>query len=1109
MSFVKRFRIAGRAGAYLGLWAICALSPVDAQDRELFLLHDPSISQNKIVFRYAGALWSTDRDGKDLRRLTEESGASRPVFSPDGSQIAFLANYDGVDALYAMPANGGQPHRLTYHPGDVSRGIRDAISWTSDGRRIVYSSGRAAFANAVVQLFAVPAEGGFAVPLPLYRASEASFSPDGARVAYVTGSSTGFPRWKHYRGGATSSIALARLSDATVEATIPGDRSNNFNPLWLGNTIYFLSDRNGPVTLFAYNVDSGEVRQIVENRGLDIRSAAACADAIVYEQFGTLRVLNLRSGEERTLDIRPAIDARSIQPGPQKIEPEQIDVVDLSPDGERVLLSARGEILTAPAWGTAGGRIQNLTQTTDVDEREPAWSPDGKSIAYFSDAAGAYALHIRDTSETGRVVRIDLGSEHTYYYAPVWSPDSTKIAYTDSHLNFWYVDIRKRKPVRIDTDLNAHILTPYAELAWSPDSRWIAYTRQMQSRLRAIFIHSLEDGRSHRVTDETVDALHPAFDRGGRYLYFALSTDAALTAGPTMNSYDRPVTRRICITLLKKGEQSPLATKYGGKINEKIATGGNVEIDFDGIGNRILALPLPEGNYYALHAGRPGELFIVEGNQIEPLALHSKRDAPDLRAIKFDLKTRQAVQEIRDLSLSPPTIVSGAPASTLRISPSGASMLYQQQGQWFIARDGRENPLELNNVQIQIDPRAEWAHMYEQVWRGVGEFFYDPGLHGLNLEAVKNRYRPYLKNIVSRDDLGYLFQEMLGNLSASHLGVLAPSSSRASGVNRIGLLGADYVVENGRYRFSKIYGGESWNPALRAPLNQPGAEVKSGEYLMAVNGHEVRPPDDVYSFFHGTAEKEIAVSVSPDTQPSHARNIAVIPIANEAALRNYAWREDNRRKVDDMTQGRVGYLHLGDVSIGGYKDFNRYYFAQSGKKALIVDQRYTSGGWGPDYIADSLGRSLLNYFHARDGADLTIPTMGIFGPKVMLINELSGSGADHLPYMFRKRGLGPLVGRRTFGALICACANDRLLDGSLLIVSSHAFHTPDGSWDIENNGVPPDIDVQDDPRAALTGRDPQLEKAVNVALELLEKEPTPAPEPPPYPDYQRPFLDGT
>jgi tricorn protease len=1073
------------------------------------LLRNPSVSRTQIVFSYAGSLWIAGRDGSEVRRLTTGGHERKPIFSPDGSQIAFTGEYDGNQDVYVVPALGGVPRRLTFHPAqDV------VVGWTPDGKQVVFRSERNAFANGVTQLFTTSVEGGYPTQLPLVRAAEASYSPDGTRLAYVP-IEQWQRAWKHYRGGQTKPIWIANLADSRIEATIPRDNSNDFNPMWVGETIYFLSDRNGPVTLFAYDTRSKKVTEVVKNDGLDIKSASAGPDAIIYEQFGSLHLLDLKSHHIRTVEISLAGDMAEVRPHFQKIEPRRLRSAGISPTGARAVFGVRGDILTVPP---EKGDIRNLTNTTNVVERDPAWSPDGNSIAYLSDESGEYALHIRNQNGMGEVRKIDLGKPPTFYYSPTWSPDSKKIAYTDKRLNVWYVDLEKKTPVRVDTDTYAGPFT--LDPTWSPDSRWLAYTKQLRNHLHAVFVYSLEQAKSYQLTDGMSDALYVAFDKEGKYLYFTASTNTALSTGwLDMTSLQRPVTRSVYVMVLKKDLPSPLAPesdeekpkeaeksekdKQADKDKAKQEKPVTVEIDLENISQRILALPIPARNYQQLEAGKPGVLFVVEGPPIDPIEYEG--GPPAVTVHKFDLKTRKTEKILEGIT-------------SFNLSFNGEKMLYARQNQWTIGpaekaaegppppepKPGQGGPLKLDQMEVYVDPRAEWKHMYDQVWRDERDFLYDPGLHGLNLEAIKKKYEPYLDSISSRDDLNYLFEEMLGNITIGHMFVGGGDIPEPKRI-KTGLLGADYKIESGRYRFTRVYSGENWNPKLRAPLTQPGVNVKAGEYLLAVNGREVRAPANVYSFFEETAGKQVVLKVGPNPDGTGAREVTVVPVDNEDALRNLAWIEDNRRRVDEMTGGRVAYVYLPDTYAGGYTNFNRYYFAQVGKEAAVIDERYNGGGDIADYIIEYLRRPLLSYWTLREGTDITTPIEAIFGPKVMIINEMAGSGGDALPWMFRKTGIGPLVGKRTWGGLVGHYTNPRdLLDGGFTGTPNLAFYNPNGTWDVENHGVPPDIEVELDPKAVREGHDPQLEKAVEVVMDLLKKNPLPPPpHHPPYPDYQK------
>ncbi len=1072
----------------------CAWCDISS-DKPLLLRH-PTINRTQVVFAFANDLWSVSREGGEAIRLTTGPGMETdPIFSPDGSMIAFTGEYDGNIDVFVMSAAGGTPKRLTYHPA-----ADRAIGWTSDGKHVVFSSNRTSYSN-FSRLFTVPAVGGFETQLPLDRAVEGSYSPDGTKLAYVP-TDKWQRAWKRYRGGQTTPIWIATLSDSST-VKIPRNNSNDFNPMWVGDVIYFLSDRNGPVSLFGYDTQSKQVTEVIKNDGLDFKSAAAGPDAIVYEQFGALRLYDLKAHKSRAINVRLTGDLTEIRPHFRKITPNEIRESGISPTGARAVFVAHGEIFTVPA---EKGDIRNLTSTPAVEERAPAWSPDGKSIAYFSDASGEYALEIRDQSALGVPRRIGLGTTPSFPYAPQWSPDSKKIAYTNKKLEICYVDLEKGTPVHVDTDTYAGPIA--LDPSWSPDSKWIAYTKKLKSHLHAAFVYSLEQNKSFQITDGMSDAADAHFDQEGKYLYFTASTDTALSNGwLDMSSIQRPVTRSVYLAVLTKDQSSPLAPESDEEKaialvetkqedSSKAKKDFLVRIDLEDISQRILALPIPARNYISMAAGKTGVLLLLEAPMVpsvtgppEGLTLHM-----------FDLKTRKT-ERIRE------------GINHFSLSANGEKMLYRQGQQYFIATAGKApatppvaepggGPLKLDALEAWVDPRAEWEHMYHQVWRNERDFFYDPGLHGVNREAIEKKYETYLANIASRDDLNYLFEEMLGEMTVGHMfvgGGDKPDVKRVSG----GLLGADYRVENSRYRFARVYNGENWNPNLKAPLTQPGVNVMPGEYLLAVQGREVRPPANLFSFFEETAGKSIVIRVGPDPSGANAREVTVVPVPSETGLRNLAWIEDNRRKVDQLTGGRVAYVYLPNTANGGYVNFNRYFFSQVGKEAVIIDERFNGGGDIADYVIDYLRRPIMGRWTMREGEDITLPMEGIFGPKVMIVNEMAGSGGDAMPWLFRKSGIGPLVGMRTWGGLVGHYTGPGdLIDGGNVGTPNLAFYNLDGSWDVENHGVSPDYEVEMNPRLVREGHDPQLEKAVDVVLAQLKKEPVNYGKRPSYPDYQ-------
>jgi tricorn protease len=866
------------------------------------------------------------------------------------------------------------------------------------------------------------------------------------------------------------------------------------------------------MTLFRYDPATKAVTELIKNSGPAIRSASAGPGGIVYEQFGQILFYDLASGKTHTVPIDIQADLAEVRPHIQNVEKEAHQG-RISPTGVRAVFEAHGEILTAPA---EKGDIRDITGTPGVMERTPAWSPDGQSIAYFSDESGEYALHVKSQTGDGETKKIALAGNYAFYFAPHWSPDSKQIAFSDSQLHLWSAEVETGKVTKIDTDY----FYPYGDdgrdLAWSPDSKWIAYAKYLPNRLHVIELYSLETGQSTQVTDGLSDARYPVFDRDGQYLYFTASTNYGPGSHPLdMTSDEHQVTRSVYALVLpadaaspvtpESDEEKPVEAKPPDAKPDESKTGEKppkpVRIDLAAMEQRIVSLPIPARDYTGLATGKAGQIYLTESL---PEALPT--DGGVLS--RFDLKTRKVEKmadgvDQFDLSANGEKMLLGLKHPGDGAAPDAAG----QPLQWVIVSASTplkpgDGVLHLSAMEVKVDPMAEWKQMYREVWRIERGYFYDPKLHGLDAKALEKKYEPYLETLASRDDLNYIFQEMLADITSSHLrggGGTVPRGKPVPG----GLLGADYEIVNGRYRLKHIYTGESWNPQLRAPLSGPGINVKEGEYLLDINGHAVASTDDISALLEGTAGKRVSLRVGPDPSGATSRLVTVTPVANEQALRNLAWIEGNRRKVNQLSGGRLAYVYMPDTAGNGLTSFNRYFFAQVDKDGVILDERYNGGGQVADYIIDVLDRPLLSWNVFRYGAVTRTPTGSIQGPKVMITNEFAGSGGDMMPWMFRYTKTGTLVGKRTWGGLIGVLGFPTLMDGGTVTAPNVRIFSPTGEWIAENTGIAPDVEVELDPKSVSTGHDPQLERAVDIALEGLKHNPPPQPHQPPYPDYQQ------
>lgn len=1063
-----------RAFSLGGAAALILTSAVSAQETRL--LRHPTVSRELIAFEYGADLWVVPRSGGAARRLTATPGAeTEPVFSPDGSRIAFTATVGGNTDVYVVPTAGGDPTRLTFHPGvDRVRG------WSPDGTRVIFGSGRlSAPHQSYFRLFSIPAGGGFEEPLPMPRAFTGSYAADGRRIAFEEVSTVMFPpwfeasEWRHYRGGRTHPISVMNLADYSVQK-LPWTNSNDSYPMWVGNTIYFISDRGFTSNLFSWTVGAKDVQQLTRHDDFDVMNASAGPDAIVYEQAGDIHLFDLKTGKSQKVPISVTGDFPWARAQFKRVA-GMIRGSALSPTGVRVAVEARGDIFTVPA---EKGDYRNLTKSAAVHDQDPAWSPDGSQLAWFSDAGGEYQLMIADQSGLTKPRALPLPSP-SFFKNLAWSPDGKQLVFEDLHMALWTLDAGTGKATRIDADV---FDDPFRDLdaVWSPDSKWIAYSRNLDNHLRALFVYSLAEAKAYQVTDGMSDAVSPAWDASGKYLYFLASTDYGPRTGwLEMSSIDRPVRRSIYLAVLSAAEPSPLLPESGDEPGPGAAAparakpDSTVRLDLAGIGQRILSLAIPPGDYSELTAGPAGMIFYAEpmpgGFRLQRYQLKERAGAPFLEGI-------------RGYSLS------GDRKKLLYQAPGGDG------GRWGIVptdRGGRvgDGPVNMAQLEMWVDPRAEWAQIFKETWRTQRENFYDARMHGADWPAVYAKYSPLLPFVAHRSDLGYLIASAAGELIVGHSYLTGPGDEPTDTPVPVGMLGADFSAENGHYRLHHIYSGENWNPDLRAPLSAPGIQVAEGDYILEVNGMPFAPPANPYKAFEGTAGHQTVLRINSTPSLEGSRLVTVVPVASEDALRSRAWVERNRRLVDSLSGGRLAYVWLPNTGGPGYTYFTRYYFAQQQKEGAVIDERYNQGGQVADYIVNELTRTLMGYFATRDGMPSTSPTAGIFGPKVMIINESAGSGGDALPYMFKQRKIGPLVGTRTWGGLVGTTGVPGTIDGGGITSPNLAFYDLTGHWAIENEGVAPDIEVEYTAADVINGHDPQLERAVKEALRLLEQNP--------------------
>ena len=1068
------------------------------------LLRQPDISDDHLVFVYAGDLWLSQTDGSDPRRLTSHPAEeNNPHFSPNGDHVAFAANYDGNTDVYVISVGGGNPERLTWHPrADIP------VGWSADGEAVAFASDRETDHGRSDQLYHVPADGGAPERQMEARFFRGQWDAQGTRLAYIdhapayNGLYGGGAGWKGYRGGTTPSIKILDPVNATL-IDIPGERVNDINPFWLGDHVYFLSDRGNKILdLYRFDPASNEIEQVSDQDLWDIRAANGHGDQVVFEAGGQIHRMN-ENGELQALTI-------ALRPDLPQTRVDWVDVAGniqgarLSPNGKRALVTARGDVFTVPV---EHGSTRNLSLSDGVREYPALWSPDGQQVAWIEESLDGQVLVIEDQMGAS-VERFELGQAFNQIQA--WDSENERIIFTDHNLGLNSIALDNGNITLIDRNNRESQF----DVSLAPGGRYLAYTRVEANWFHDLYIHDFESAESKRISDGLADVASPAFSPDGSTLFFAASTNVGPAQfGLDMTSQERPYRAGLYALVLSEDGDSPLAPRSDdeeeldkeAKEEEEDEDNGDDEgsstdekpsttIDFDGLFERKVALPGPIGNYGNLAVAADGSLFYIEGTQpgasVEP---PGSSWGEDNRLLRFDMEERESKEVFKGLR-------------NFDIAGSGEHLLIQRSnGSLAIAELGESDNsldaenLDLSGLRMRIDPRKEWAQIFDEGWRMQREFFYATNLHGLDWDAVYAQYRPLINHVGRREDLNALMVEMIAELHAGHNRVAGGDVHRESGPG-VGLLGANVTVANNHWQVARIYSGESWNPFTNGPLSQPGNEVYEGEYILAINGQDISADDNLFAHLHNTVDEQVRLSVGPNANGSDSREVVVEPVDSEGALRLWGWIEDNRRSVDEATDGKIGYIYLPNTAGAGYTFFNRMFHAQLDKQGLIIDERSNGGGQAANYIVEVLDREHLSNWVYRGGMMSATPNSALHGPKLMMIDQDAGSGGDYLPYAFRELEIGPLLGTRTWGGLIGIFRNPILVDGGVMTVPNFRFVDVDNNWTVENEGVAPDIEVRLDPLLTNQGRDSQLEAAIDQVLEMLENYSDDIPrEPPPLP----------
>ncbi len=1062
---------------------------------EARLLRFPDIHSDKMAFVYAGDIYISPRSGGQAVRLTSHEGLELfPKFSPDGRWVAFTGQYDGDFSVYVVSVDGGEPRRLTYHPGIQETSERFGpenivMGWHPDGKKVMYRSRREMSDWWEGRIYLVDINGGLPQPLPMKTAGFTSLSPDVSKVAYCP-IFRDFRTWKRYKGGMAQDVWTFDLNTYEARKITDWEGTDNM-PMWYQDRIYFNSDRTGKLNLYVYDVNTGQTRQVTTFNEYDVRWPSLGPDAIVFENGGYIYVLDLPSEKLKKIEVSLTYDRPLIRPEYINVS-DKINDYDISPDGKRVIFQSRGELFSVPA---KEGNTRNLTNTSGAEERQPAWSPDGKWLAYISDASGEEELYL--LSHDGKEnIRLTFDG-YCHRYDPVWSPDGKKLVYSDKDLNLYYLDITEKKPYKIDRADRNEIRW----YSWSADSRYLAYHKTLENRITAIFIYSFDDHLVRQVTPGFTDDYSPVFDPEGKYLYFFSKRNF----NPILSNYEFEFVNNnidnLFLIVLAADGKSPFApesdevtpviadttkekARESKKDDKEKEQPVKVKIDFEGIYDRQVAFNLPAGNYGGL-AAISGAVFYTS----YPLyGLSGKVTQEETVLNKYVIEEKKNYKFIEGLSGYRIT----AGRDKMLISKEGAYYIIPVTGNKAELTDAR---VDHGHLEMKLDRRAEFVQMYDKVWRMERDFFYDENMHGVDWKAMYDRYRVLLPYVAHRFDLTYLLGEMVGELCCSHTYVGGGDMKKIPS-SKIGLFGVDFKIDPtvNLIRFDRILKGENWDEELRSPLRDPGVNINEGDYLLAIDGHDVTGDINPYALTQNCAGRTVTLTVNSRPTREGARDIVIKPVASEEKLRYYDWVESRRHYVDSVSDGKIGYLHIPDMDSFGLVRFTRMFYHQLRKPGIIIDVRYNGGGFVSGLILERLRREVVAMDKSRTLASDPAPGSGIHAHMITLMNQFSCSDGDYFPYFFREYKLGPLMGKRTWGGVIGIWGFRPLMDGGYYTVPQGGIYNLEGEWVIENAGVEPDIEVDNLPDRLARGYDDQLMKAVEYIMMKLKEDPKILPE---------------